>query len=227
MEYAEDDYLMLSGIQHFYFCKRQWGLIHIDQQWAENRYTAEGQQLHQKADDPYVKEKRKDLIVSRAMNVSSKKLGLSGRLDVVEFIKGNIGITIAHKKGLWQPQIVEYKRGKPKKDNRDIVQLVAEVLCLEETIGCVIPVSYLFYHSVNKKIAVEITEELKALVTDFAQEMHFYYETKKVPEAEYFKNCTLCSMYDICMPRISKKPRSVENYMDKAIYDEGEICENY
>lgn len=227
MEYAEDDYLMLSGIQHYYFCRRQWGLIHIDQQWSENRYTAEGQQLHQKADDPYVKEKRKDLMVSRAMSVSSNKLGLSGRLDVVEFIKGDIGIKIDHKRGTWQPQIVEYKRGKPKKDDRDVIQLVAEVMCLEETLHCAIQVSYLFYHSVNKKIAIEITEELRGLVTNFAQQMHFYYTLKKVPEAEYFKNCTLCSLYDICMPRISKKPRNVENYMENAIHNEGEICENY
>lgn len=87
MAYAEDDYLMLSGIQHFQFCKRQWGLIHIEQQWAENEATAHGQILHQKADNPYIREKRKDIITSRAMHVSSKTLGLYGILDVVEFHK--------------------------------------------------------------------------------------------------------------------------------------------
>lgn len=115
MSYKEDEYLMLSGIQHYYFCKRQWGLIHIDQQWAENSYTVEGQQLHAKADNPAIKEKRKDMFISRAIHVSSSSLGLSGVLDVVEFYKKMNGISFAGKKGTWQPYIVEYKRGKPKK----------------------------------------------------------------------------------------------------------------
>ena len=81
--YSEDEYLMLSGIQHFLFCKRQWALIHIEGDWTENSFTAEGQIIHQKVDKPFIKEKRKDLIISRAVPVSSKKLGLSGRLDVI------------------------------------------------------------------------------------------------------------------------------------------------
>lgn len=226
MSYKEDDYLMLSGIQHYYFCKRQWGLIHIDQQWAENTYTAEGQQLHKKADDPYIKEKRKNLFISRAMHVSSNILGLSGILDVVEFYKDSDGIPFNGKRGSWQPYIVEYKRGKPKKDKRDIVQLVAEVMCLEETIHCQIPISYLFYHSVNKKVEVEISEQLRNLVSEFAANMHHFYKLKKVPDAEYFKNCKLCSLYDLCMPRINKKPKNVENYIKNAISSEVEICEN-
>jgi len=216
----EDEYLMLSGIQHYYFCKRQWGLIHIDQQWAENTYTVEGQQLHTKADNPAIKEKRKDMFISRAIHVSSGSLGLSGILDVVEFYKDEKGISFQSKRGKWQPYIVEYKRGKPKKDERDIVQLVAEVMCLEETLACRISSSYLFYHSVNKKIKVEITDRLRDLVSDFCAKMHFYYQHKKVPNAEYFKNCRLCSLYDICMPRMSKKPKNIDNYIENAIYNE-------
>ncbi|MEL5938697.1 CRISPR-associated protein Cas4 [Tetragenococcus halophilus] len=220
MEYIEDEYLMLSGIQHYYFCERQWGLIHIDQQWAENTYTVEGQQLHTKADNPTVKEKRKDMFISRAIRVSSGSLGLSGILDVVEFYKDEKGISFQSKRGKWQPYIVEYKRGKPKKDERDIVQLVAEVMCLEETLACHISSSYLFYHSVNKKIRVEITDRLRDLVSDFCAKMHFYYQHKKVPNAEYFKNCRLCSLYDICMPRMSKKPKNIDNYIENAIHNE-------
>lgn len=220
MEYIEDEYLMLSGIQHYYFCERQWGLIHIDQQWAENTYTVEGQQLHTKADNPTVKEKRKDMFISRAIRVSSGSLGLSGILDVVEFYKDEKGISFQSKRGKWQPYIVEYKRGKPKKDERDIVQLVAEVMCLEETLAYHISSSYLFYHSVNKKIRVEITDRLRDLVSDFCAKMHFYYQHKKVPNAEYFKNCRLCSLYDICMPRMSKKPKNIDNYIENAIHNE-------
>ena len=194
MAYAEDDYLMLSGIQHFQFCKRQWGLIHIEQQWAENEATAHGQILHQKADDPYIKEKRKDIITSRAMHVSSKTLGLYGILDVVEFHKDENGVALKGKRGKWLPRIVEYKRGKPKRDTRDIVQLVAQTICLEETFGCPIETGCLYYHSVNQK--------------------------KVIDKAEYFKNCPLCSLVDICKPRLSKKSRNVANYIKRHVMSE-------
>lgn len=220
MSYQEDDYLMLSGIQHYYFCKRQWGLIHIDQQWDENEFTVEGQLLHKRADNPYIKEKRKDFFVSRAMHISSKTLGFSGILDVVEFYKEEQGIYIPKKRGTWQPYIVEYKRGKKKSDHRDIVQLVAEVICLEETLHCTISKSYLYYLSTNTKVTIKITDDLRAEVYSCAKAMHELYRLKKVPEAEYFKNCLKCSLYDICLPRLSKKPRNVENYMERAILGE-------
>ncbi|MGT2802731.1 CRISPR-associated protein Cas4 [Streptococcus henryi] len=223
MVYDENDYLMLSGIQHFQFCKRQWGLIHIEQVWAENEATTHGQILHQKADNPYIKEKRKDVITSRAMHVSSKTLGLYGILDVVEFHKDESGVKLKGKRGNWIPRIVEYKRGKPKKDTRDIVQLVAQTICLEETMGCHIEVGYLYYHSVNQKKEIEITDQLRQEVYDLAEQMHTYYEQKIIDKAEYFKNCSLCSLVDICMPRLSKKSRNVENYIRQSLLSEESI----
>lgn len=115
MVYVEDDYLMLSGIQHFQFCKRQWALIHIDQQWADNEATVHGQILHTRADNPYIKEKRKDFFLSYAMHISSACLGLYGIMDVVEFHKDDLGVTVKGKRGRWLPRVVEYKRGKPKR----------------------------------------------------------------------------------------------------------------
>ena len=223
MVYAEEDYLMLSGIQHFQFCKRQWGLIHIEQQWADNEATAHGQVLHKKADDPYVKEKRRDVITSRAMHVSSSKLGLYGILDVVEFHKDAAGVPLEGRRGKWRPVIVEYKRGQPKKDTRDIVQLVAQTICLEETLGCTIDVGYLYYHKVNQKKKIDITPALRQEVFDLAQEMHVYYEGKQVAKAEYFKNCQLCSLVDICLPRLSKKTRNVDNYIAQALKNEDSL----
>lgn len=129
--YSEDEYLMLSGIQHFLFCKRQWALIHIEGVWTENSFTAEGQIIHQKVDKPFIKEKRKDLIISRAVPVSSKKLGLSGRLDVIEFYKADVGIELRNRIGKWKPVIIEYKRGKKKKFYYDDVQLMAQAICVE------------------------------------------------------------------------------------------------
>lgn len=223
MVYAESDYLMLSGIQHFQFCKRQWSLIHIEQQWAENEATAHGQILHQKADNPFIKEKRKDIITSRAMHVSSKELGLYGILDVVEFHQSENGVPLKGRHGKWSPVIVEYKRGKPKKDERDIVQLVAQTICLEETLGCTIEIGYLYYHSVNQKKLIDITDNLREEVVELAKQMHEFYAQKTIPKAEYFKNCQLCSLVDICMPRLSKKARNIDNYISQALISEDSL----
>ena len=210
---APDDYLMLSGIQHFYFCKRQGALIHIEQVWSDNSFTAEGNELHEITDDPYLKEKRKNIIISRAIPVSSKDLGLSGILDTVEFIKSDKGIEIANKKGLWMPNVVEYKRGKAKKDNRDAVQVAAQVMCLEEKYNIQIESADLFYFSTKKRETIAITNQLKDEVRIMANQMHTMYENKLTPDAEYFKNCTMCSLYDLCMPRLTKKKKSVQNYL--------------
>lgn len=210
---APDDYLMLSGIQHFYFCKRQWALIHIEQVWSDNSFTAEGNELHEITDDPYLKEKRRNVIISRAIPVSSKDLGLSGILDTVEFIKSDKGVEIANKKGLWMPNVVEYKRGKAKKDNRDVVQVAAQVMCLEEKYNIQIESADLFYFSTKKRETIAITNQLKDEVRAIAAQMHTMYENKLTPDAEYFKNCTMCSLYDLCMPRLTKKKKSVQNYL--------------
>lgn len=215
-----DDYLMLSGIQHFYFCKRQWCLIHIEQQWEENRWTVEGQIFHEKADNPYVKEKRKDHFISRAIPVSSSVLGLSGILDIVEFTKDDTGIKIAGKKGKWRPTIVEFKKGAPKKDSRDIVQLVAEVICLEEKFQIDIPVSYLFYGKTNRKQEVIITDELRQKVIEMASHMYDFHVAAITTPAETYKNCKECSLVNICMPRITKKKVNVENYIHQRMNED-------
>lgn len=213
--YSEEDYLMLSGIQHFYFCKRQWALIHIEQLWNDNDRTIMGNILHERADKPFIKENRKDFFITRAVPVSSKKLGLSGILDVVEFEKNDDGISISNKKGKWLPKVIEYKKGKPKKDDRDIVQLVAQCMCLEEKYDLTINVGYLYYFDVNKRLKIEISTELRELVCRLSAEMHFIYEQCYTPKAEIHKNCRLCSLVDICLPRITKKKRSIENYIYK------------
>ena len=211
--YNEDDYLMLSGIQHYYFCKRQWALIHIEQQWAENQSTMEGNYLHEKADMPFLKEKRRGFLMSRAVPVSSKRLGLSGVIDVIEFQKSDHGIKLNRHKGTWFPEIIEYKRGKEKPDERDIVQLCAQVICLEEKWGIKIDKPYLYYFQTNKRIEVSITDALRNKVIEISKDMHRLYHQQKTPPAEFFKNCQLCSLYDICMPRITKRKASVEHYL--------------
>lgn len=215
MGYNEDDYLMLSGIQHFFFCKRQWALIHIEQQWADNQATMEGNYIHDKADNPFIVESRKDVFISRAVPISSKELGLSGIIDVLEYSQDEIGIKIVGKEGLWRPNIVEYKRGKPKKDKMDIMQLTAQVICLEEMSGYEFQSSDLYYHETNRRTKVQISKELKNEAKNVAYEMHRIYKDGITPEAESYKNCKLCSLNDICMPRLTKKKVNVSNYIER------------
>ncbi len=135
IEYGDEDLLMLSGIQHITFCERQWALIHIEQQWAENNLTIEGNWMHQKVDDPTLMNRNKGIVTLRSVTLVSRRLGLYGISDVVEMVASSSGQNaIQHPKypGFWQLIPVEYKRGKPKKDQIDEVQLCAQAICLEE-----------------------------------------------------------------------------------------------
>ena len=211
--YAEDDYLMLNGIQHFLFCKRQWALIHVENIWTENSFTAEGQVIHTKVDQPFIKEKRKDLIISRAMSLSSKSLGLSDRLDVIEFYKSDEGVELKNRKGKWLPVIVEYKRGKKKKYNYDNAQLMAQAICIEENFNIKLDYGYRYYNETDTRDKVDFTDELRNLTIKAAQDMHYYYKNKIIPKAENYKNCKMCSLYDECNPRLTKKIKNVANYI--------------
>ena len=119
MNYQEEDYLQLSGLQHFRFCRRQWALIHIENQWAENFRTVDGSLMHEKAHENGSSESRGDLLIVRGLAVHSSSLGVSGQCDVVEFRRNPDGILLQNREGLWQPFPVEYKRGKPKENNAD------------------------------------------------------------------------------------------------------------
>ena len=132
MEYTEEEYLMISGIQHFKFCRRQWALIHVEQQWAENVHTVVGELMHKKAHDPYLTEKRKDTMIVRALPVSSRELGVSGECDIVEFQKCEDGVSLFGHRGCYSIYPVEYKKGKPKVTEEDKLQLAAQAMCLEE-----------------------------------------------------------------------------------------------
>lgn len=146
MDYKEEDhFLLLSGIQHFLFCKRQWALIHIEQQWEENVLTVEGNHLHEKADQPFLREKRGNKLIVRAMPIKSRSLKITGVCDVVEFVSDNNGVEINGMEGKYTPYPVEYKRGKPKKNDSDILQLTAQAMCLEEMLLCEIDKGYMFY----------------------------------------------------------------------------------
>lgn len=218
--YTEDDYLMISGLQHYYFCKRQWGLIHISQAWADNGLTSAGNILHEKADNPFITETRKNVFISRAMAVSSKTLGFSGILDVVEFKQNENGIAIPGREGKWLPNIVEYKHGKPKKNKCDLMQLTAQVICLEEMLGCSIKSADLFYAATNSRYTVAMEQPLRQELILLAEELHTMFKSAIIPKAETNHNCKKSSLYDICMPKITKKQLNIDHYIAKYLEDE-------
>src|SRR5699024_10807197 len=154
MEYSEDNYLMISGIQHFKFCRRQWALIHIEQQWEENVHTIVGDLMHKRVHDPYQVGKRKDTIITRAKPESSRKLRLSGECDLVEFHKCEDGIKLYGHRGLFSVYPVEYKKGKPKLAEEDKLQLTAQVLCLEEMFSTMISEGAIFYGETRRREGV-------------------------------------------------------------------------
>ncbi|MCK0471732.1 CRISPR-associated protein Cas4 [Halalkalibacter sp. APA_J-10(15)] len=209
----EDRYLMLSGLQHFQFCKRQWALIHIEQQWEENVKTIEGQHLHKKADQPFIKEKRGSKLTVRAMPIQSKELRINGICDVVEFIEDANGVHLNGVKGTFMAYPVEYKRGKPKKGDEDIIQLAAQAICLEEMLLCQITKGYLFYNEIKHRVEVPITDELREKVKQMANEMHHYYDNCYTPKVKTGPFCKSCSLQHICLPKLMNK-RSVKSYIE-------------
>ncbi|MBQ8621077.1 MAG: CRISPR-associated protein Cas4 [Oscillospiraceae bacterium] len=218
MAYKEEEYLQLSGLQHFSFCRRQWALIHIEQQWAENLRTADGRILHEKAHDASLRERRGDLLITRDMSVHSPTLGISGSCDVVEFHHGDSGIPLPEQTGLWQPYPVEYKRGEPKSSDADRLQLCAQAMCLEEMLCCDIPEGALFYGEIRRREKVAFSEELRDQVRTLLTEMHELYRRSRTPQVKTTKGCSACSLRDLCLPKLTKK-RSVREYMQKNMGD--------
>ena len=219
MEYTEDDYLMLSGIQHFKFCRRQWALIHIEQQWEENIHTVVGELMHKKAHDPYLTEKRKDLLVARSLSVASKAMGVSGECDVVEFHKCEDGVKLHGHRGTFSVYPIEYKKGKPKVTEEDKLQLVAQALCLEEMFSTNISEGALFYGQTRRREVVMITEGLRQEVIKIFQEMHQYFDRKYTPKVKYSKACNSCSLKDVCLPQLGKSS-SVGKYITQMLKEE-------
>ena len=215
-EYKEEDYLMLSGIQHFAFCRRQWALIHVEQQWQENVRTVEGELLHKRAHDTYSSEKRNDVVISRGLPVHSREMGVSGVCDIVEFRRAEEGITLHGHRGTFQVYPVEYKRGKPKDTQIDILQLTAQAMCLEEMLSCTIAEGAVFYGEIKRRERIEFTDELKEQVRTMFSEMHQYFDRKYTPTVKWSKSCNACSLKDICLPKLGKAA-SVKEYIKSAI----------
>ena len=216
MIYSEDDFLQLSGLQHFKFCRRQWALIHVENQWVENFRTTDGAILHENAHNGGFAESRGDLLITRDMRIFSRTLGVSGACDVLEFHRGKIGIPLKGREGLWQPYPVEYKRGRPKENTADALQLCGQAMCLEEMLCCEIPRGALYYGEPRRRTEVDFTPELRREVTALLSEMHDLYRRGHTPKVKPTKACSACSLKSLCLPKLMRG-KSVSSYLRGAM----------
>jgi CRISPR-associated exonuclease Cas4 len=200
--FSEAELLPLSALQHWLFCPRQCGLIHLEQAWAENRFTAEGRVLHEKAHDG-PDETRAGVRITRGLPVRSLTLGISGQCDVVEFhASGDLRFEISNLKSAARVVPVEYKRGKPKSHRADEVQVCAQALCLEEMLGIAIDSGCLYYGEKRRRTEVVFDPELRELVIETAAALHAMIAARQTPLAEYEpRRCDACSLIDECLPK--------------------------
>ena len=172
--------------------------------------------MHDKAHDPELNESRGDLCIMRGVNVSSARLGISGQCDVVEFRRGEDGISLSGREGLWKPYPVEYKRGESKTNDCDMLQLCAQAMCLEEMLCCSIPEGALYYGQPRRRQRVELTAEMRRRVQDMLLEMHDHYRRGYTPKVKPSKGCNACSMKELCLPKLIRS-RPVREYLRKAM----------
>lgn len=221
-KYTDDELLSLSGIQHYAFCRRQWALIHIEHQWNENSLTAQGRIIHEKVDDPFFTESRKDCYITRSQPLVSYELGFYGVADMVEYHLAESGVPLYQKNGLWQPVPVEYKRGKVKANNCDLVQVCAQAMCLEEMLHIEIMEGEIYYNEIRRRIKVDLNKELRDEVRRIADDMHNMFAKSYTPKPIKSKSCAACSMVDVCLPKIGAGADDVSDYIARHI-DGGEI----
>ncbi len=219
MKYREEDYLQLSGLQHFAFCRRQWALIHIENQWLENLRTVKGELFHRRAHDPQQRERRGNLLILRGLPVACARLGVSGKCDVVEFHVCPDGVPIQGETGLWRPYPVEYKSGGAKAYQADALQLCAQAMCLEEMLCCEVPEGALFYGDTRRRVAVVFSEDLRNQVSAMLEEMHQLFRRGHTPRGKPSKSCNACSLKEVCLPSLMRG-RDVRAYLAKAMEEE-------
>ena len=210
MNYPEDDLIMLSALQHYVFCPRQCALIHIEQVWSESGLTAEGRIMHERVHEEGG-ETRGNVRIARGVPLRSLRLGLVGVADVVEFHRVS--------KDFWQPFPVEYKRGKPKADHSDAIQLCGQAACLEEMLNVEVPKGALFYGKTRRRHDVAFDGALRAELEETAKRVRELIGSGKTPGPVYAKRCGNCSLVSECLPRTVAKHKSAVRYLSGAMKD--------
>jgi len=204
--YNDDELIMISAIQHYRFCNRQCALIHIENVWKDNLFTAEGHIIHSRVHTPE-RETRNGIVFQRGLPIRSLSYGIVGKCDLVEF---------HYSQNILQKVIpVEYKRGTKKEKDYDAVQLCAQALCLEEMLNIQIPYGYLYYNKIKHRIKVLLDNQLRDTSISLIMEIRDFLQRGETPLPEYSPKCKRCSLYFECMPKIATKRKSVTNYIKK------------
>ncbi len=205
--FSEDELVPISALQHMLYCPRQCALIHNEQQWVENRFTAEGRILHERT-DVGGQERRNGVVIERGVPLRSRRLGVSGFADVVEIHDGK------------RPYPVEYKRGRPKAHRADEVQLCAQAMCLEEMLGTPIPQGALFYGRNRRRNTVAFDGGLRSLTERIAGNTRRMLAVGETPPPEYSaRKCDACSLKEVCQPQRPRGAKVVDRWLAKAIDD--------
>jgi CRISPR-associated exonuclease Cas4 len=214
--YTEEELLPISALQHMAFCERQAALIHIEGLWEENVLTVEGEQLHERVHDQDA-DTIHGIRTVRGLRVRSLRLGLIGVADVVEFRQvSNLeeGVPmLSIGPGLWQPYIIEYKRGKPKLDRSDEVQLCAQAMCLEEMLGASILESSFFYGLPRRRQTASLDSVLRQETEEMVKKVRQLILSGITPAPDYNRRCRRCSLIDQCLPKVSGSPKRVARYI--------------
>ncbi len=201
----ERDLIPISALQHMLYCPRQCALIHIERHWSENRFTAEGRVLHERA-DAGAAESRRGLRIERSVSLRSLKLGVSGVADVVEMREDG------------RPYPVEYKRGRPKAHRADEVQLWAQAMCLEEMIGSPVPEGALFYGRTRRRKVVAFDPVLRELTTQLAADTRRMFGMHQTPAPVFeVRKCSACSLKEACQPQSPRRAGTVDRWLNRAI----------
>jgi CRISPR-associated exonuclease Cas4 len=207
-----DELVPISALSQYAYCPRRCALIHIEQMWNENIFTAEGRIMHEHVHEEG-DESRGHVRIERGASLRSLRLGLIGKADVVEYHR--------QADGSWQAFPVEYKRGKPKPDHSDKIQLCAQAICLEEMLNAAIPAGALFYGKTRRRLDVDFDEALRLETQEVAKLTHELIDAGITPAPVYAKRCESCSLMAECMPKTIQKKRSVESYLKRMLDETG------
>lgn len=187
---SDQDIVAISALQHYAYCPRQFALIHVEQVWSENRFTAEGKILHERVDSG-VAEQRRNTRYERGVMLHSEQYRLTGKMDLLEVEEGSPPCYLP----------VEYKRGKPKVHDWDRVQICAQALCLEEMRGVIIEEGAIWYWEVRRREPVAINERLRQVTQAVIEEAHAVLaEGRTPPPTEDKSRCKACSLISLCQP---------------------------
>lgn len=214
--FAEDDLIPISALQHYVFCARQCALIHVERIWDENRLTAEGRLLHERVHDAS-SESRPDRRTARGLRLRSFKLGVAGMADVVEFINDPRGVIVPGISGRWIPHPIEYKRGRPKPDPSDEIQVCAQALCLEEMLNVDITEGEVFYGQPRRRHVVPLTEALRRETERIALDARALIRSGETPASRPDGRCRSCSLSDRCLPESAGIRKSARRYIGQML----------